>query len=1175
MEKRQYRFAFDIGIGSCGWAVVSENETGNRRIEDAGSRFFDSGEMKEGKDRKSRERRGFRGVRRVLRRRSHRKYRLKNYLRYVHFMTDMEIRCASEASMNQILPVKVRGINEKLTKAELLQVLIHACNHRGYKDFYEVTETDEAESQEEEDEKINQAAADRLDRSFEESHCRTISEYICQYCTIPGTDRIDYRNRFYKNENRMIIRRKHVENEVCTILKKQREWYPELTDQKIKEIMEVIFSQRDFEDGPGYASDKAEYRRYTGFLESIGYCRFYPEERRGFRNTALGDVYAAINALSQYRYVHTDTGETKLGQEAAAKMVSYIMKQGSLTRTQAAKLLKPLGIAIYGSKDVDKTLVKSFRFLKEMKKIAEKCQVSWESLLSETDLTEYEEGKTSLLNQLGTVCSMYQTPHKKEEELKKLHAKWEHAHLPPAFWNALKRHRFSGTSSVSYHHMADAIDAFLKGDKGDIYGNFQWNKQKQLDKKQESQRERLLSAKVLMQDEDVKDNPVVLRSINETRKVLNCLIRLYGSPAEIHVEVADDVARSYLERKRIQKMQENNEKTRDAIKKKIAEILHCEESEVKGRQIERYKLYMEQEGKCLYSGRELDLEMVLDTQSHAYEVDHIIPYSLILDNTLANKALVCGNENQAKGQQTPLMYLKGEKKEAFIERVKAEKKRTSHPISNKKYDYLMLATLDRENAKEILTGWKSRNINDTRYITKYVVGLIKNHLQFVGEKARVFGIRGHITSRFRKEWLGKNTWGSEEKCRANYLNHAADAIVLANLSKMDVEIAMDYEKLRQIRRHYGETSIQYDHFLNHAAQRIAAFYPITEEAIRKQLVESKRTPSYVPNLEKEVDLRLGNPEGETRSEEEYRAETEMYYEGAAFVVKPHLPYVSMKVERKFRGEIAKSNPIRLVEENGIFYQVSRKAVEELKSKDLSKLYTSDGYLIEALEKAFTEGEKYLNNEDDKENKKDSPKKPIKKYMEKEHIDVFRTTNGQPVRKVSLKGTPVSNYYKKSINETNYSILGVPKYYCVEVYKDTKGKTRIWGIRYVDVISCEGKICLKDDIKLPKKYAKHLIYLFSGEYLEVTEDGKETYVGFYQSVKAATQSKINITINPGKKGKGNDGKEKIQWTKVIPITQKATVKKYVITLNGQKAGEVKEGEAGYPCFAHCLSRKEND
>lgn len=1135
MEKRQYRFAFDIGIGSCGWAVVSENETGNRRIEDAGSRIFDSGEMKEGKDRKSQKRRGFRGVRRVLRRRKYRKELLKNYIRYIQFMSDYEIRCACESPADKVLLTKVKGLDEKLSKAELLQALLHACNHRGYKDFYEVTETDEAESQEEEDEKINQAAADRLDRSFEESHCRTISEYICRYCTIPGTDRIDYRNRFYKNENRMIIRRKHVENEVHTILEKQRKWYPELTDEK---IMGVIFSQRDFEDGPGDASDR--YRRYTGFLESLGYCRFYPEERRGFRNTAFGDVYAAINALSQYRYVHTDTGEAKLTQEAAVKMVSYILKQGSLTRTQASKLLKPLGIAMYGSKDVDKTLVKSFRFLKEMKKIAEKCQVPWESLLSETDLTEYEEGKTSLLNQLGTVCSMYQTPHRKEVELKKLQAKWEHVHLPAAFWSALKRYKFNGTSSVSYHHMKDAIEAFLAGD---ACGNFQWNKQKQLDEKQESQRERLLSAKVLMQDEDVKDNPVVLRSINETRKVLNCLIRLYGSPAEIHVEVADDVARSYLERKRIQKMQRDHEKTRDAIKKKIAEILHCEESEVKGSQIERYKLYMEQEGKCLYSGRELDLEMVLDTQSHAYEVDHIIPYSLILDNTLANKALVCGNENQAKGQQTPLMYLKGEKKEAFIERVKAEKKRTSHPISNKKYDYLMLATLYE---KEILTGWKSRNINDTRYITKYVVGLIKNHLQFAGGKARVFGIRGHITSRFRKEWLGKNTWGSDEKCRANYLNHAADAIVLANLSKMDVEIAMDYEKLRQIRRHYGEMSIQYDHFLKNAAQRIAAFYPITEEAIRKQLVESQRTPSYVPNLGREVDLRLGNPEGETRSEEEYRAKTEMYYEGAAFVVKPHLPYVSMKVEKKFRGEIADSNPIRLVEENGIQYKISRSKVEELKREQLSKLYTSDGYLIEALEKAF-------------ENK---DVKTVKDYMEKEHLDVFRTTNGQPVRKVSIKGMPVSNYYKKSINETNYSILGVPKYYCVEVYTTSKGQTKIWGLRFVDMISYEGKLYLKDGVR-PADYARHVMYLFPGEYIEVEKKGKIVYEGTYQNVYNINQGVLRIKV------------KNTNALKPISIGDKAGVFKYAISLNGCKSGVVKEGEAGYPCFAHCLLKKEND
>ena len=370
--------------------------------------------------------------------------------------------------------------------------------------------------------------------------------------------------------------------------------------------------------------------------------------------------------------------------------------------------------------------------------------------------------------------------------------------------------------------------------------------------------------------------------------------------------------------------------------------------------------------------------------------------------------------------------------------------------------------------------------------------------------------------------------------------------MLANLSKMDVEIAMDYEKLRQIRRHYGETSIQYDHFLNHAAQRIAAFYPITEEAIRKQLVESKRTPSYVPNLGREVDLRLGNPEGETRSEEEYRAETEMYYEGAAFVVKPHLPYVSMKVERKFRGEIADLNPIRLVEENGIQYKISRSKVEELKREQLSKLYTSDGYLIEALEKAF-------------ENK---DVKTVKDYMEKEHLDVFRTTNGQPVRKVSIKGMPVSNYYKKSINETNYSILGGPKYYCVEVYTNSKGQTQIWGLRFVDMISYEGKLYLKDGVR-PADYAKHVMYLFPGEYIEIEKKGKIVYEGTYQNVYNINEGRLRVKV------------KNTNALKPISIGNKVGVFKYAISLNGCKSGVVKEGEAGYPCFAHCLSKKEND
>ena len=1149
MKQRIYRVGLDIGIGSCGWGVTSDDGQGHRRIEDAGTRIFDSGELKEGKSRKSQERRGFRSVRRILRRRHERKERIKNYLRYIQFMTDTEIRIASEMMNPDVLLLKVKGLDEKLTKAELLQVLIHTCNHRGYRDFYEVTEEeiDEAASEEEvaaqREEKVNQQAANRLDRALETSGCRTISEYICQHCLDKKTGRIDYRNKEYKNEERLVIRRKHNEKEVQRILKKQQEFYPELQKKHVDMITGILFAQRDFEDGPGNPNDS--YRRYAGFLDSLGCCRFYPAEKRGFRNTVLGDMYAAVNALSQYRYIHRETGENKLTKAAAEAMVMYILQNGSITRTQAGKLLKELGIEILGNKDVDKTLAKSFRFVKVVKKIAEENHVLWTSLISKDDLQEYEH--LSFLNQIGDVCSSYQTPHRKEEELKKLQKQWDKFPLPDTFWGALKRTKFSGTSSVSYHHMKDAIEAFLKGD---IYGNFQWGQEEKRQEQQAKDTLNFLPPQVLMNDEDVKDNPVVYRAINETRKVLNALLRVYGAVDEIHVEVADEVARSFAERRRIKKLQEANAKKNEAMRKTIADILHCKETDVKGSQMERYKLYKEQEGKCLYSGRPLgELPEVLTDQSHVYEVDHIIPYSLILDNTLANKALVYGNENQAKGQQTPLMYLTGEKRAFFIERVNAARKRKVNPISNKKYDYLMLPTLYGKEAQDLLSGWKSRNINDTRYITKYVVGLLKNHLQFGEKVPKVYGIRGHITSRFRREWLGKNTWGAEEKCRNNYLNHAADAIVIANLSKLDVEIAMDYEKLRQIKRHFGGVdSVQYTQFLDRTSKRMASVYKIPADVVRKRLAESQRTPSYIPNLGKEVDLRLGNPEGESRTEEEYQEQAAMYYGGADFLIPPHRPLTSIKVDKKFRGQMMDSNPIRLVEEDGVCYKVSRKDIQGIKAADVKKIYTSDGYLLEALRNVFAG--------------KESSTYTVGAYMKEYGLSVFLTTNGQPVRKVSVREKPVSNYYKKKISDTNYTILGVPKYYCVEIYKNDKGQTQLWGLRYVDMVSYQGKLYIKEGVR-PADYKEHEAYLFPGEYMEVEKNGEIVYEGNYQNVYNINQRKLGIKPT------------NVSMIQVISIARNAKVSKYDISINGCRKGIIHEGKEGYPCFAHCLLKKESD
>ena len=104
----------------------------------------------------------------------------------------------------------------------------------------------------------------------------------------------------------------------------------------------------------------------------------------------------------------------------------------------------------------------------------------------------------------------------------------------------------------------------------------------------------------------------------------------------------------------------------------MSKILNIPFESVRPVMIEKYKLWEAQEHKCLYSGKAIDdVSVVLDDKNHLFEIDHIVPYSLILDNTLNNKALVYMDENQIKGQRTPLMYMNPENVKAYKSRVNA------------------------------------------------------------------------------------------------------------------------------------------------------------------------------------------------------------------------------------------------------------------------------------------------------------------------------------------------------------------------------------------------------------------------------------------------------------------------------------------------------------------------
>lgn len=891
MKKRKYGIGFDIGVGSVGFAVLSWTDEEDARIETLGARLFASGETADRKASLSQERRGYRSARRLIRRRKHRKDRVKFFLQKIGLISKEKLQAWQEVNGNQnVLRTRLQGLTEKLTPEEIADTVIHICNHRGYREFYEDENDDK-------DAGLIKTGLSDFEKCYHAGGYKSVADMLLHDEKFQTeTEFTDYHN--HKNgEKYILIKREYVRDELLAILRRQQQFYPQLNDSNIEFLCdEIIFAQRDFETGLGNPND--EKRKFMGFLDTLGKCMFYKTEDRAFRSTVLADIYSLVNCLSQMSFVDTATGEIVLPEAAAEEIINTALINGGMTESDLKKLLKKYGIEMRKPGKLEVKLPDTVKTLKALKNILEQCGYSYEELIAEN---QFDLARPSRLQLLCEDLSKNITPQRRKKVLAK------------AGWNkelqqAMLRKKFGGTASVCKKYMLEAINAFRHGE---TYGNFQARRLQERAAEQQPQEKHLLLPPLTMkQDEEVTKNIVVFKAINETRKVLNAIIRRYGSPEYINIEVADDLGRSVSERMKLTKMMRDNEKARQKIAEKIIELGLRKEGEVKEGDIARYKLWQEQGGIDLYSGDPIAENAVL---SGIYDIDHIVPFSLILDDTLQNKALVnMGANRQGKHQQVPLQYLQGEQKTKFLQNVNLLFKKGK--ISAKKYKYLLLPNL--YNA-EVLAEWKSRNINDTRYITRYIVNYLTANLKFANEdkKKHVYAVKGAITSRMRKKWLNKKSWGSVEKDRSNNLHHAADALVIANLTPAYVEIVSDNMKLNKIyREHHKQISFEYNDYLEKAVKKMQKYYGFNEAYARKLLEAKGRIPSIIKNLEREADIRLTDESMEFYQDKDASSFAEkaadFYRDDPQFAAGLRMPLVSYKQNKKFQGKITDDNPVK-------------------------------------------------------------------------------------------------------------------------------------------------------------------------------------------------------------------------------------------------------------------------
>jgi CRISPR-associated endonuclease Csn1 len=293
-------------------------------------------------------------------------------------------------------------------------------------------------------------------------------------------------------------------------------------------------------------------------------------------------------------------------------------------------------------------------------------------------------------------------------------------------------------------------------------------------------------------------NPVVKRTLTEIRKVVNAIIREYGKPAAVHLEMARSLQMSAEKRKEYNKQIRDKEAERSDVADKLRE--HGQRATREN--ILRYLLWEAQNQECIYSGKPISMSQLLG-DGGGIEIDHILPKSRSLDDSQMNKVVCFRTANADKGDQTPYEWLAARDPKKYDEVCQRAKK-------------LLYTKYRRFLQKELeLDKFIARQLTDTAYITKATSEYLKCLFE---QDHSVLGLKGQLTAELRWHW-GLETVLKElpdspawqeacsgklrpgEKNRADHRHHAIDAVVLALTNRSRLHQLSDIVKRGGARAH--------------------------------------------------------------------------------------------------------------------------------------------------------------------------------------------------------------------------------------------------------------------------------------------------------------------------------------------------------------------------------------
>lgn len=768
MLMSKHVLGLDLGVGSIGWCLIALDAQGDpAEILGMGSRVvpltnlgddkaFSKGEAFTANQKRT----ARRTMRRGFARYQLRRYRLRRELEKVGMLPDAAL---IQLPLLELWELRERAATagERLTLPELGRVLCHINQKRGYRHV----KSDAAAIVGDEGEKKKDSNSAYLagiranDEKLQDEH-KTVGQYFAEQLrqnqSESPTGGISYRIK-----DQIFSRQRYID-EYDQIMAAQRVHYPDiLTDAFIRMLRdEVIFMQRPLKSCKHLVS-LCEFEKQEKVM------RVQQDDGKGGRQLVerkvkfgpkvapkssplfqLCRIYEAVNNI---RLTRPDGSPRDITPEERAKIVAHLQSSASLSFAALKKLLKEKALIAdqltskSGLKG-NSTRVALAAALQPYPQYHHLLDMELETRMMTVQLTDEETGEVTEREVAVVTDSYVRQP---------LYRLW-HILYSIEERQAMRRALITQLGMKEEDLDGGLLDQlyrldFVKPGYGNKSAKFICKLLPQLQQglgyseactavgyrhsnspTSEEIAERTLLEKIPLLQRNELRQPLVEKILNQMINLVNALKAEYGID-EVRVELARELKMSREERER---MARNNKDREERNKEVAAKIRECGLYPTKPR-IQKYMLWEEAGRQCLYCGQSIEEEQCL--REGGMEVEHIIPKSVLYDDSYGNKTCACRRCNKEKGNRTALEYIRAKGREAEY------MKRINDLLKEKKISYSKHQRL-RWLKEDIPSDFLERQLRLTQYISRQAMAILQQGIR------RVSASEGGVTARLRSLW---------------------------------------------------------------------------------------------------------------------------------------------------------------------------------------------------------------------------------------------------------------------------------------------------------------------------------------------------------------------------------------------------------------------------------------